>query len=260
VQPAFRTAQQSLNNPTVLSLHNYGSAAPWIPSGDRNLGGSHVGARHVGDDQHRIKVRLADSECRRSSASYLIQRMYAWRGYATSPLSDDPNRMTLVAFDVDDIVATITVGLDADKGLLVDELYADEVDRLRSAGARVCEFTKLAVDRTQQSKELLAMLFHVAYIYAHKLKGFSDLVIEVNPRHVKFYERMLGFKAFGPERTNRRVNAPAILMRLELSHPEAQIALHGGKRDSADDKRSLYPYFFAPGKEADIAARLIALG
>ena len=29
----------------------------------------------------RFKIRLANSEGRRSNASYLIQRRYAWRGY-----------------------------------------------------------------------------------------------------------------------------------------------------------------------------------
>ena len=104
------------------------------------------------------------------------------------------------------------------------------------------------------------MLFHIAYIFARRMNGFSDLVIEVNPRHVKFYERMLGFQAFGPERTNMRVNAPAVLMRLDLRHPEQQIRLHGGKREAAEDKRSLYPFFFSLHEEAGIAARLLAMG
>jgi hypothetical protein len=33
-----------------------------------------------------------------------------------------------------------------------------------------------------------------------RLHGFTDYVIEVNPRHVAFYQRMLGFADFGGER------------------------------------------------------------
>ena len=39
---------------------------------------------------------------------------------------------------------------------------------------------------------MIAALFHVAYIIAHRLRGFDALVMEVNPRHVRYYERMLG--------------------------------------------------------------------
>ena len=37
------------------------------------------------------------------------------------------------------------------------------------------------------------MLFHIAYIFARRMHDRTDLLIEVNPRHVRFYERMLGF-------------------------------------------------------------------
>ena len=43
--------------------------------------------------------------------------------------------------------------------------------------------------------------------------SFDYVVIEVNPRHVRYYERMLGFEVIGPERMNPRVEAPAVLLR-----------------------------------------------
>ena len=57
------------------------------------------------------------------------------------------------------------------------------------------------------SRRVLASLFHVAYIIAHRVNVFDDLLIEVNPHHVRFYERMLGFAVQGLERLNPRVNA-----------------------------------------------------
>jgi hypothetical protein len=96
----------------------------------------------------------------------------------------------------------------------------------------------------------------VAYIIAHRLNGFHNLVIEVNPRHVMYYRRLLGFQILGPERLNRRVNAPAVLLSLELAHAYEQIARFGGRPELAATERSLYPYFFSPAEEAGIINRI----
>src|SRR6266851_6895450 len=67
-----------------------------------------------------LKIRLANTTGRRSRASYLIQRRYAWRGYSAAPLEDDPSvQVTLSAFDKEHTVATITVGLDSPQGMYV---------------------------------------------------------------------------------------------------------------------------------------------
>ena len=204
----------------------------------------------------RLSIRLADSEGHRSDASFLVRKMYGWRGYEADPEHTHPNCVTLVAFDGEKPLATITVGFDSPAGMAVATLYPEQVERLRAKGAHLCEFTRLAVDRSRHSKELLAMLFHVAYMYARRLHGKTDLLIEVNPRHVRFYDRMLGFAQLGPERICPRVNAPAVLMWLALRHAEEQISLYGGHRETAHDVRSLYPLFFSPAEETGITARL----
>ena len=109
----------------------------------------------------RFKIRLANSEGRRSTASYLIERRYAWRGYDVSSTSSasepTPNVITLAAFDQDALVATLSVGTDSPAGLVVERLYPDEVSALRSTeGVRLCEFTRLAVDNMVRSKAVLA--------------------------------------------------------------------------------------------------------
>ncbi len=208
--------------------------------------------------RRQFKIRSADSSGQRSSASILINRMYATRGYRTTPLPDEqlPTRITLVASEYEATIGTITVGFDSSSGLYVDDLFLRETDALRAAGRNICEFTKLAMDSVVRSKRVLASLFHVAYIYAHRMMGFDDLLIEVNPRHVRYYERMLGFEVLGPERLNRRVNAPAVLMRLDLTHAHNQIANFGGKPEFSLLERSLYPYFFSVSEEASIVGRL----
>jgi hypothetical protein len=209
----------------------------------------------------QFKIRLANTEGRRSKASFLIKRRYAWRGYQISAQSGAAaNRITLAAFNDELPVATIAVNIDSDAGLEIEELYPDEVKSLRRMGCGLCEFTKLAVDNVIRSKAVLAAIFHIAYIYAHRIQHCTDLLIEVNPRHVRFYEAMLGFKKCGEERTDPRVNAPALLLRLQLLHAEAQIARWGGHAELAKTMRSLYPYFYSALEEQGIEGRLRSMG
>lgn len=212
------------------------------------------------DEIVRFKIRLANTEGVRSTASYLIQKMYGWRGYSVSPIAPNRRPITIVASDNERALATISIGFDSKEKLLVDALYGAEVDRLRAQGARLCEFTRLAVDRNEQSREVLAMMFHIAYIYARRFAKCTDLLIEVNPRHVRFYCAMLGFETIGNVRTCPRVNAPAVLLRLDLAHCERQIARYGGHRELASTVRSLYPLAFSAREEEGICNRLRELG
>jgi len=54
-----------------------------------------------------------------------------------------------------------------------------------------------------------------------------------------------------------RVDAPAVLMRLEIAYMEEQIKKLGGKMEGAGREKSLYPYFFSPSEEIGITNRLI---
>ena len=205
-----------------------------------------------------FKIRAADSSGERSSANILIDKMYATRGYQTTPLPAEstPNLITLVASDHHSTIGTLTIGFDSGDGLLVDDLFPDEVNKLRDSGRTVCEFTKLAMDNVTRSKPVLAALFNVAYLYAHKIKFADNLLIEVNPRHVRYYRSMLGFTVIGPKRLNRRVNAPAVLLSLDLAYAREQISNLGGKPELAETCRSLYPFSFSGREEAGIIGRL----
>lgn len=208
-------------------------------------------------EQQKFKIRLATSEERTKAASMLIQKMYSWRGYETAGLEERPNRITLLSFMDDVVVGTCTLGLDSPAGLSADEIYKDKIDELRASGAKVCELTKLAIDQNVKSKMVLASLFHITYIYGCLFNGYTDVVIEVNPRHVLFYQKMLGFQPFGPERMCNRVNAPAMLLRQECQYVAQQIKKFGGKMEKAGNERSLYPYFFSASEEIGISNRLL---
>jgi hypothetical protein len=209
--------------------------------------------------RQEFKLRLATNEDRRKSASILVEKMYTWRGYGASQVEHNPYRLTLVAYTDDRVVGTLTLGMESPSGLMVDELYKEDIEPLRKQGRRVAELTKLAVDETLGSKEVLAALFHIAFIYAFHIHKHTDFVIEVNPRHVAFYKRMLGFEKIGEEKMCPRVNAPAVLLRLNFDYIAQQINRLGGLRDNTKD-RSLYPYGFSKEDELGIAKRLQEAG
>lgn len=211
----------------------------------------------ITSDQELFKIRLADSQGHREAAGLLVRRRYAWRGYQVGTTQGvHPNRITLSASNRMEVVATIAVGLDSVAGLFVDKLYGAEVNQLRAHDRKVCEFTKLAIEASIRSKPILAALFHIAYIHARRINRCTDLVVEVNPRHVVFYERMLGFSTCGPEKLDARVGAPAVLLKLDLAFAERQIAQMGGRPEVAATRRSLYPYFFTADEESAIERRL----
>lgn len=209
----------------------------------------------------RYGLRSPDSPDGRSGASLLIERMYAWRGYQAARLdADDPHRITLTASDRGEVVGTLTIGIDAGRGLMADHMYKEELDALRRQGARLAEVTKLAFDHSVQSKHALASVFHLAFIYAREMHGCTDAVIEVNPRHRRFYEAMLGFQTVCESRPNPRVQAPAVLLRVDTAFGTEQVAKWGGMQDKAVGERSLFPWFFSPREEAGIVNRLRQLG
>jgi len=111
-----------------------------------------------------------------------------------------------------------------------------------------------------RSKMALASLFHILFIYGRRMHKCTDVFIEVNPRHRRFYETMLGFTRLAELRTNPRVDAPAWLLWNNLDHVQEQIERFGGTSTHPGNERSLFPYFFSQKEEEGIAQRLMSLG
>ena len=179
---------------------------------------------------------------------------YSQRGYLRMPWAGDaePQLLTLSAMGELGTLGTMGVRLDGPQGLKADEVFGAEVAALRANGRRLCEFTQLALDHGTTSVPVLASLFHAAHLFAHQIRGVELLVIEVNPRHVGYYRRMLDFQVCSDVRQNPRVNAPAVLMSLDLAFAQQRIDALAGTRPSSS--RSLYPHF----QDAEGQRRLLA--
>jgi hypothetical protein len=201
-------------------------------------------------------IRLADTAEGRNSASMLVNRMYTWRGYQCSDLTDDPSRITLTATSNYQVVGTMTIGIDGPCGLLADDGFGDVVDNLRTPEEKLCEFTKLAFDPAVSSMVVLANLFHLALIYARDMYFCTRIIIEVNPRHKRFYERKLGFSRCADTRTSTRVGAPGILMSLSIDEASKHIKSHAATNPDTTKTGSFYSLFFSAREESGIIDRL----
>lgn len=203
-----------------------------------------------------FKIRVAKRTGARRDAWSLVERRYTGRGYTIPGRKPKTNVFTFIAYDEGQIVGTVGLGVDTGKGLSADQLYKPEIDALRAKGWRICEFTRLAVDRTAASKPILAGLFQTAYLYAAVIRGYTHAVIEVNPRHVVFYGTALKFEPTGPERINRRVNAPAVLLYASFAAIADGLAKYAGKPPAAGTRRTLFHYGFPPTEEQGVLKRL----
>ncbi len=181
-----------------------------------------------------IKVVVARSRREHESAITLVRENYARRGYRTSFLTEPPatgpsegpyRLVTLLAQQGERAVGTLTLGLDSSAGLSVDEAHRGAVDAIRAQGRRVCELIRLAVDAGEASRLALALLVHSAYLIGRLVHRATDVFIEVNPRHVSFYERAFHFRRLGEPALCPRVEAPSVLMHLELSQLDRRIGL-----------------------------------
>lgn len=180
------------------------------------------------------RLRVAHDAATRERAYRLAYRVYRTSGFA-DPHPDErcvnaydtrPDTFVLLAEDAEGRpAATVTLVFDAGaQGLPCDEIFAEELAPLRRDARRLAEVTRLAMAPEQAGgKTLLLHLFSAIFVFARRVRRFDDFVIEVNPRHAPFYQRLLGFEPLGPERPCPRVKgAPALLLRLDLAHSERE--------------------------------------
>jgi hypothetical protein len=203
-----------------------------------------------------ITVRLVGCDGERNTANMLINRKYSRRGYGMDhEVPRAPNCVTFTASSRNALVGTLSLTVDSADGLAGDKTFKDELDKFRAVpGAKLCELTRFAFDTSKPSLHLLASLFHIIFIYGTHHFDCTDLFIEVNPRHRRFYQAMLGFRMVGMPKTNETVGAPSYLMSLKVS--EIRRLIDDAANNRIASPHSLYPYFFSKKEEIGIYNRL----
>jgi len=174
-----------------------------------------------------IDVGVARSHSDVAAANALLVDRYAPMGYAIDKAWEAggvPDANVLIAKNRLDgsALATLTLRIDGESGLMAEHMYPAEVAELRDDGRRLCEVVRFASTASFRSIDLLRRLFDAAFSLGQQLDR-SDVLIEVTPRHAAFYKRILGFRAVGSPRHNPRVNTTGTLMHAKLSELAARV-------------------------------------
>jgi N-acyl amino acid synthase FeeM len=203
----------------------------------------------------------------RRAAYRLVYSLYLEKAYALP----HPSRMWLSIFDAlpetttlivrrgEDVVGALTVIFDSPAGLPADRLYAAELDAMRRLGRRPAEIVSLGVSpEASRGSEILVKLFNFVYLLSRKIRGATDLVSTVNPRHAGFYKRTLPFERAGDVRDYDKVGgAPAVLLRMDLDVAEEHLRSEHGPLGSRPPKsHALYRMFHNPAEETELVKAL----
>lgn len=219
----------------------------------------HFSTMIVGNDgqNHALVIKVAAGEADRAAARSLLNKRYGWRGYGEShSIPTSATHSTFTAYIDGELVGTLTLGVDSSAGMEIDHTFRNELNTYRRVpGAQLCELTKFAFETSVQSKAILAAFFHFIFIYGECRYDCTDLFIEVNPRHRRFYEAMLGFDRVGGLKENEGVGAPSQLMHLEVAQIRAQVAEYTRAAGGVSE-RSLYPFFLSGEIESDVRLKM----
>jgi hypothetical protein len=180
-----------------------------------------------------VSVRPAASRAELEQAFRLVYDSYLARDYVRpnpwgirlSAFNMLPTTVTFVAVLRGTVIATTTLVCDTPVGLPMDEIYRDEMQRLRGEGRKVSEVTMLADRRRQvhRALALLCVLMKRLFDYATLVARLDDLCITINPRHESYYERYLLFRPLGELRDYPSVcSNPALAKRLDLRSVRAE--------------------------------------
>lgn len=184
--------------------------------------------RHGSDSTISLEYGLARRSRSLTAAFRLVHDRYVERGY----MRPDPSGLRLslhhglpstkvfVATDGGRVAGTVSLIEDSRIGVPMDGLYGEELGVLRRQRRRLSEVSALAIDDRYNTAgvTILKRLILLLIVYAIEIRKQDDICIAVNPRHVRFYQRLFPRAAqFGHLKSYDKVNgAPAVLLRLDL--------------------------------------------
>jgi hypothetical protein len=169
------------------------------------------------------EFKIADTGQELLQAFGLLYHEYLHAGYISESPSELlftrhhllPETTVFVAKAHGRVLSTTSVVRDnREFGLPMDELYKTELAALRNERRRVLEICSLASDRHAVSRSAIQNFIKLIFLYCI-FQDVDDVCIMVNPRHVRLYASLFGFKLFGEQKHYPKVNAPAVALRVK---------------------------------------------
>jgi hypothetical protein len=189
----------------------------------------------VATQPRRLEISLAKTLPELLGSFKILYQAYARAGLVNenphevrlTPFHLLPSTEVIIAKLAETVTSTLTLVADSDDGLPMEDMYGDELDRIRQSGLRVAEIGCLA-DRRQSPVRFIKVFGELArlavQVAAHRSIG--GLVVATHPRHAGFYSRSFGFQQFGDIRGCPYVKGnPAVGMLLDFGRIQGT-ALH----------------------------------
>jgi len=213
-----------------------------------------------------LTIKVANTIEEKEAVYRLCYQVYLEKDYITKNENEwlvnnydfcDSTVVLMVLDEQKNLAGTLTIVLEESQQMAVDKLYRNELFSLRASGKKLVEISRLVINpKYRNYKEVMTMLFNHLAIYTYHVKQYDNLVIEVVPRHVDYYIKLLCFEVLGGEKPCAVVKgAPVVLLNLPLLRYQNEI--HRCHNSPIEKKeRTLYQHFIKPEAEKLVACYL----
>ncbi len=185
--------------------------------------------------EHYSTFKVKDKTCRihivdeieiRKKSYRLMYDVYSSIGYGKShesglwyslhELLEDA--VTICVVHDEDVIATMTVLYDNPVGLPADEVYKQELDRLRSKGHRFAEVFSLSIRADWRENEILmGRMIYFCYLVSRYGFNATHFVITIIPEHAAFYRDRLLFEVMAKDGLHEKTGVYCYLLEQDLN-------------------------------------------
>lgn len=119
-------------------------------------------------------------------------------GMRVTPYQVLPESRIFVGKVEEEVVVTVSLIPDSDKGLPMESIYPNEIEQLRNKGYWIAEVGCLA-DRRMEPRRFIDTFCSLTKLMAQyaRTRGMDGFVIAIHPRHAKYYKTFLCFEEIG---------------------------------------------------------------
>jgi len=178
-----------------------------------------------------IVFRFCQSKLEKEAAYALVFESYK-KGKLLNPnfvgesFQTRDGLVTIIALRNGEVVGTVSSAHDKGKGSLpCDDLFPEEVNKMREKGFKIHEVTCLATKENQPLGLVLALTRES--LHYEMQQGIDYGIVKVAPKHIKMYTDFMLFEPYGEEKEYRDVDPRFLptrvvkLLRLDLRNHQA---------------------------------------
>ncbi|HVJ66943.1 MAG TPA: hypothetical protein VM510_03105 [Caulifigura sp.] len=173
-----------------------------------------------------LECKIASSLAEWHAAFALVYQSYHDAGLAdyvpsgvrVTPFQVLPSTSTLIARHEGIVLGSLSLVLDSTLGVPMESAYPAQIANLRNSPVRFAEISSLATAKLGASefRDVFTRLMRFVAQHARHV-GIGRLLITTHPRHMPFYERLMGFKRCGGFTKHPSVrDAPAVAAMLDF--------------------------------------------